>query len=81
MYRWYHEKISFQCIPIQMVNGDQIVRPCDRLSNETVTLRKHITKYKRMWKWMVEFLRKIESRYIKNARINSIRFTKSINLH
>ena len=33
-----------------------------------------------MRKWMVEFLRKIENRGIKIARVNSILNTKSINL-
>ena len=42
--------------------------------------RKHVTKYKDMRKWMVEFLRKIEGRGIKIARVNSIHITKSINL-
>ena len=50
---------------------DKIVLPCDRRSNETVTLGKHVTKYKHMQKWMVEFL-------IKIARVKSIRITKSI---
>ena len=53
---------------------------CDRQSNETVTLRKHDTKYKHMWKWMVEFLKKFENRGIKIAEVNSIRNTKSINI-
>ena len=62
------------------MNGDEIVSPCDRHSNETVTLRKHVTKYKNMQKWMVEFIRKFENRGIKIARVNSILTTKSINL-
>ena len=49
-------------------------------SNETVTLRKHVTKYKNMQKWMVEFLRKFENRGIKIDRVNSIHITKSVNL-
>ena len=28
---------------------------CDWNSNEPVTLRKHVTEYKNMQKWMVEF--------------------------
>ena len=48
--------------------------------DETVTLTKHVTKYKYMWKWMVKFLSKSQSRVIKIARVNSIRMTKSINL-
>ena len=69
-----------QFIPIKLVKGDEIVRPCDRRSNETVTLKKHVTKYKNMLKWMVLFLRKLENTGIKIARINSILITKSINL-
>ena len=52
----------------------------DRHSNKTVTLRKYVTKYKNMQKWMVEFRRKSESRGDKIARFNSICITKSINL-
>ena len=70
----------FQFIPIKLVKGGEIVRPCDRHSNETVTLKKYITKYKHMRKWKVKFLRKFENRGIKIARVNSIRITKSINL-
>ena len=44
----------FQFIPILLVKGEEIVRPCDRHSNETVT-RKHVTKYKHMQKWMSNF--------------------------
>ena len=58
---------------------DEIVRPFDRHCNETVTLNKHITKYKFMRKWLIEFLRKFENRG-KIARVNSIPITKSINL-
>ena len=60
--------------------GNEIVRPCDRHSNETVALRKHVTKYKNKRKYIVEFLRKFENRSIKAARINSILITKSTNL-
>ena len=34
---------------------------CNLHSNETVTVKKHVTKYTNMLKWMVEFLRKFES--------------------
>ena len=40
----------------QLVKGDEIVQPCDQHNHETVTLRKHVTKYKNMLKWTVEFL-------------------------
>ena len=62
------------------MKGDEIVRPCDRHSNETVTLRKHVMKYKNMRKLMLEFLRKFEDRGIKIARVNLILINKSINL-
>ena len=52
---------------IILLMGDEIVRPCDRHSNDTVTLRKHVTKYKNMWKWIVQFLSKFENRGIKIA--------------
>ena len=44
------------------MEGDEIIRACDCHSNETVTVRKHVTKYKNMRKWMVEFFRKSENR-------------------
>ena len=49
------------------MEGDQIVRPCDRHSNETVTLREHVTKYKHLQKWRVVLRRKLENRGIKIA--------------
>ena len=52
---------------------------CNWHSNETVTLRKHVTKYKHMRKWFVEFLRKFENRGIKIDRVK-IRINKFINL-
>ena len=62
------------------MKGDEIVRPCDRYSNETVTLGKHVNKYKNMRQWMVEFLQKFENRDIKFTQANSNLTTKSINL-
>ena len=44
---------------------DEIVRPFDRHSNETATVRKHVTKYKHMRKLMLVFLGKFENRGIK----------------
>ena len=76
MYRWYHAKILFQFIRILLVKGDEILRACDRHSNETVTSGKNVTKYKPMQKWIVEFLSKSESRDIKIVRVNSIRITR-----
>ena len=82
--------VSFQCRSQvrTMSSLFTIIRYCDKFelvslirnrnSNETVTLRKHVTKYKNMPKWMVEFFRKPESRGDKIARVNSIRITKSI---
>ena len=40
---------------------DEIVRHCDRHSNETVTLTTHASKYKNVRKWMVEFHRKFKN--------------------
>ena len=45
---------------------------CNRHSNETVTFRKHVIKYKNKRKWMVEFFRKFENSGIKITRVNSI---------
>ena len=50
----------------------------DIATKPSVALRKHITKYKNMRKWMVEFFRKFENGGITIARVNSILFTKSI---
>ena len=73
----------FQFIPIQLVQRDEIVRPCDWHSNETVTLRKHVTKYENMWKWMVEFLRNFENSIMKiklNDKVEQFRLTSLIRL-
>ena len=67
-------------IPISLVMGDEIVRPCDRHSVETVTLRKHVTKDKIMRKWMVGFHRKFKNHAIKIGPDNLILIIKSINL-
>ena len=62
------------------MKGDEIVRPFDRHSDETATVRKYVTKYKRMRKLMLVFLGQFENRGIKIARVNSILITKSSNL-
>ena len=62
------------------MKGDEIVRPCDWHSNETVTLGKYFTKYENVRKLTVECLRKFENRDIKIAPVNSIFITKYINL-
>ena len=62
------------------MKGDEIVRPFDRHSNETATVREHVTKYKHMQKLMMVFLGKLENRGIKIAQVNLIRITKSTNL-
>ena len=67
-FKLYQE---FQFNPIELSNENEIVRACDRHSNETVTLRKHVTKYKNKQKLMVEFLRKSESRGDKISGVNS----------
>ena len=53
---------------------------CNRHSNETLTLRKHVTKYRNMRKWMIEFFKKFDNFGIKIARVNSILISKTINL-
>ena len=73
-------KDFFQIYPYLISERDEIVRACDRHRDETVTLTKHVTKYKYMRKWMVEFFSKSQSRVIKIARINSIRMKKSFKL-
>ena len=59
------------------MNGDEIVLPCDRHSNETVT-KETCYQTKTHGKMVVEFLRNFENRCIKIARVNSIRINKSI---
>ena len=54
-------------------------RPYDRSSNETTKFMKHVSKYKNKRKWMVEFLRKSDSRRFKIDRVNLLRITKPIN--
>ena len=71
-----HSKFIF----IKSVKEDKILWLCDEHSNETMTLRKHVTKYKDMRKWMMKFLRKFVNRGIKMAQVNSILTTKSIKL-
>ena len=58
------------------MKGDKIVRPFDLHSNETVTLRKLVSKHKQMRKFMLVFLGKFENRGIKIVRVNLIRITK-----
>ena len=62
------------------MKGDKIVRPVDRHSNETPTVRIHVTKYKHIRKLMFVFLGKFENRGIKIARVNSAHITKNITL-
>ena len=59
---------------------DEIVRPSNRHSIESVTLRKHVIKYKNMRKLMVEFLRKFENRQLKVVEITRFLSPKSLNL-
>ena len=75
-----YQRYMFQFISIKSVKRDEIVRPCERHSNETATVRKHVTKYKNMRKWMVECFRKFWNRGIEIARVNSILIQKSANL-
>ena len=46
----------------------------NRHRNETVTVRRHVTKYKNMLKLIVEFLRKFVSHGIKIAHVNNLIF-------
>ena len=47
------------------MKGEEIVQPFDRHSNETMTVRKHVTKYKHIREWMLVFPGKFEKRGIK----------------
>ena len=57
---------------------DEILWNWDPHSVEPVTLSKYVTEYEQIWKWMVEFLSKFQSRGIKIDRVNSISVYKSI---
>ena len=46
--------------PILKMNEDEIVRTCDRQSNETATLKERVTKYENMrngWSNLAEYLK------------------------
>ena len=60
------------------MKGDEIVVPCDRYSNETLTLRKLVSKYENMQS-LLSNLRKFGNHGIKIALVNQILITKSIN--
>ena len=62
------------------MKGDENCSPLCPAEQRNRDSQKHVTKYKNMRKWMVEFLRKFDNRGIKIARVNSILITKSINL-
>ena len=49
--------------PYLVSDGNEIVRACDRYSNETVILRKHVTKYKHMRKWMAKTHVKMDNQF------------------
>ena len=66
--------------PYLISEGDEIVRAYGQHCDETVTLTKHVTKYKYMRKWMAEFLSKSPSRVIKIFRVNSIRMLNQFTL-
>ena len=53
--------IHVSIYPYRISEGRRNVRACGRYSNETVTLRKQVTKYKNMLELMVECLVKSES--------------------
>ena len=70
-------------VPICPYLISEVRRNCSTVrphSNDTVALRKQVTKYKHMQKWMVELLEKCENGGIKIGSVNSIRMSKSINL-
>ena len=74
-------KIHVPIYPCLIISeGDEIVRPFDQHSNETATVRIHVTKYKHIRKLMLVFLGKFENRDIKIAGVNSTHITKNINL-
>ena len=60
-------KIFVPIYPYLITEGDEIVPPCDRHSNETVTLRKHVAKYKHMRKW---------AKFLKQMRIVALKLLK-----
>ena len=79
-YKPYH-RYMLQFNPTWLVKRVEIVRPCDRHSIETVTIRKHVTKYKTLRKLLVEFLKKIETRAIKSEVLYSYHQNLSIYSH
>ena len=66
---------------ISIFNAVNLNAPILKLEPLSVALTKHVTKYKYIRKWMVEFLSKSQSHVVKIARVCSIRMTKYINLH
>ena len=83
MYRWYRSIPFKNIVPIYPYLISEGWRNCANLwpvQQQPVALCKHVTKYKHMRKWMVEFFRKSESCGFKIARVNSICIAKSINI-
>ena len=80
-YKLY-QRYMFQFIPgpSHYSEGRQNFSNCDWRTNETVTLRKHVFKYKNMRQWMVDFIPKFENRGIKIDRVNLILISKYFNL-
>ena len=76
----FPESHGFVAVPVTRANNFVSLYACNRHSNETMTLRIHVSKYKSMRKWMFEFLRKFENRGIIVLITKSILNTKSINL-
>ena len=64
-----------------LLDGDKLEHDTvsNRHSNETVTVRKHVTKHSNMRKLIVLFPRKCENSGIKIARLNLNLITNSIN--
>ena len=65
------QAISTTHVPIFPYLISEGRQACNRHSNKTVTFRNHVTKYKNMRKWIVEFFRKSESRGDEIVRVNS----------
>ena len=70
----------FQFIPILLVKEDEIVRSCDRHSIETVTLTKHISKYKNCENGWSNFSENLRIMQLKVVEITRFLSQKSVDL-
>ena len=53
----------------------------NRHSNETMTLMKHVTKYKNILQLMIDLFKKFENHGIKIARVNWILITINLSMY